>query len=60
MVLTLVIPTPQSLPVSNFEGAGAGVAMKVISPSSSAPWRFSEDMEVAAKKRPAGSPNCCN
>jgi len=51
MVLTLVISTPQSSPVPNFEGTGAGVAMKVMSPSSSSPWRFCEDMIVAVEER---------
>jgi hypothetical protein len=46
IVLTLVVSTPQSSPVANFEGTAVGVAMKVISPSSSSPWRFCEDMTV--------------
>jgi hypothetical protein len=48
MGLTVVTWTPQSSPVANFEGTAAGVAMKVISPSSSSPWRFCEDMIVVA------------
>jgi hypothetical protein len=47
VVLTLVTWTPQSWFVLNFEGTGAGVVMKVMSPSSSSPWRFCEDMTVA-------------
>lgn len=43
-VLTLVTSTPQSTPVPNFCGAGGGVAMKVMSPSSSSPGAFCEDI----------------
>jgi hypothetical protein len=46
VVLTLVVSTPQFSPVANFEGAKGGVAMKEMSPSSSSPWRFCEDIMV--------------